>query len=564
MFNLQLETLNIMKINGPEHTSHKEKSMGGAINKLIKLLRPEKKEIYLLYAYAIISGLLSLTLPLGVQAIITYLMGAYLSSSLVVLITLVIGGTIVVGILQIFQLTIVETLQQKIFYRASREYAFRIPLLNRLMNKQALFDELGNRFFDTLTLQKQVPKLLMDLSTALLQMVFGLILISFYHPFFAFFSLLLVGLLFLFFRVSGPKGFKSSMAESEEKFELAYQIQRSGRDHWWLKAASSLERFMERMDGILTHYLSARRDHFKILLKQYQLLVLFKTIIISILLIIGGNLVLEGQINLGQFIAAEIVVLLIMASVEKLLLSMEGIYDVLTAVEKVAVVPQKQIDLSSEMRPSESPKEISFQDINLSYAEHHVLNGFSAELDPRAHHHIILGQAFCRQLFMRMMQGHLLPDRGELKINGMDLRLINLSWLRQYIRKVERLEAAKSGSLLDRLDLDTVQVNQSHERLNRILDILGINAELSRNQINIYEELTPSWYFNTEISLWSQGIARTLMSDAKTILIDLDEIPRALDVNNILDEICQLSEAGVWALSSKNTTLSSTFKRVES
>ncbi|TNE79345.1 MAG: ABC transporter ATP-binding protein [Bacteroidetes bacterium] len=552
-----------MKINGPDHTSPIKKTMGGAINKLVRLLRPEKREITLLYTYAIISGLLSLTLPLGVQAIITYLMGAYLSSSLVMLITLVIGGTVVVGILQIFQLTIVETLQQKIFYRATKEYAFRIPLLNRLMNKQALFDELGNRFFDTLTLQKQVPKLLMDLSTALLQMVFGLILISFYHPFFAFFSLLLVSLLFLFFRVSGPKGFKSSMEESEEKFELAFQIQRSGRDHWWLKAASSLERYMGKMDIILTRYLSARREHFRILLKQYQLLVLFKTIIISILLIIGGNLVLDGQINLGQFIAAEIVVLLIMASVEKLLLSMEGIYDVLTAVEKVAVVPQKQIDLSSEMRPSESPKEMSFIDLNLSYAKHYVLHQFNAELNARSHHHLVLEQPFCRQLFIRMMQGHLLPDRGELKVNGMDLRLINVSWLRQHIRKVERVEAAKSGSLLDRLDLEVVQVNQNHERLNRILDLLGINTELSRNRINIYEELTPSWYFNTELSLWSQGIARALMSDAKLILIDLDELPRALNVNSILDEICQLSEAGVWILSGENITLSSTFKRIQ-
>src|SRR5690606_12104604 len=112
------------------------------VRKLFGILEDEKKEITLLYTYAILSGLVSLSLPLGVQAIITYLMGAYLSTSLFLLITLVIGGTLFVGVLQLFQLTIVEELQQKLFMRSTLEYAFRLPILRLRKTSSYLYDEL--------------------------------------------------------------------------------------------------------------------------------------------------------------------------------------------------------------------------------------------------------------------------------------------------------------------------------------------------------------------------------------------------------------------------------------
>lgn len=539
----------------------KQKTISGSISKLFSLLKPEKKEISLLYTYAIISGILSLSLPLGVQAIITFLMGAYFSSSLVVLISLVIGGTFIVGFLQIFQLTIVETLQQKIFYRASKEYAFRIPLLNRISNQTSLFDELGNRFFDTLTLQKEVPKLLMDISTALLQMLFGLILISFYHPFFAFFSLFLLILIYLFFRLSGPRGFNSSMIESEEKFNLAFMIQRAGRDHWWLKAASSFKSFLLKTDHTVTRYLEARRVHFKVLLGQYQLLVLFKTIIISILLIIGGNLVLGGQINLGQFIAAEIVILLIMTSVEKLLLSMEGIYDVLTAVEKVAVVPQKEIDLETGVEPGSHITGIEFEDLNLSYNDLLIVNDLTLSIDVGKNYHFLIANQLCRSIFMRILQGHIYPVRGEYRISGMDVHSIEKSWLRQKIRKVERVEANKHVSLLERLELEEDDFQK--EKLNKILDLLGIRDELERNKLTLTDSLEPNWLFNQEISLWEQGIARTFMSDAEIIMIDLGEIPGDLQFVKILPDLQVLSSASIWVFSNGSAKIDEDFLTVE-
>ena len=40
--------------------------------------------------------------------------------------------------------------------------------------------------------------------------------------------------------------------------------------------------------------------------------------------------------NIGQFVASEIIILMILGAVEKLIGSLETIYDVLTSLEKIA------------------------------------------------------------------------------------------------------------------------------------------------------------------------------------------------------------------------------------
>ena len=164
------------------------------------LLKPDRLEIRNLYIYAIIIGLLNLVLPIGIQSIINLIQGGTVSTSWVVLIILVAAAITISGVLQINQLRITENLQQKIFVRSSFEFGARLPKIkmNQLYNSYP--PELANRFFDTITIQKGASKLLIDFSTALLQIVFGIILLSLYHPFFIFFGLILLFLLYIIFK----------------------------------------------------------------------------------------------------------------------------------------------------------------------------------------------------------------------------------------------------------------------------------------------------------------------------------------------------------------------------
>jgi ABC-type bacteriocin/lantibiotic exporter with double-glycine peptidase domain len=314
------------------------------LDRFWRLLKPDQKEIRNVYVYSIFNGLVALSLPLGIQAIINLIQGGQVSTSWIVLLIFVVAGVGVTGVLQIFQLRITENLQQKIFTRAAFEFAYRIPRIRFESLYREYAPELMNRFFDTMSVQKGLPKILIDFSAATLQVIFGLILLSFYHPFFIVFSLVLVLLVYAIFYFTAKRGLETSLDESKYKYKMAHWLEELARTGTTFKLAGKTDLPLSTTDIHVGNYLKAREFHFRVLVQQYSLMVVFKVIVATGLLAIGGILVMEQLMNIGQFVAAEIIILLIMNSVEKLILSFETIYDVLTALEKMGQVTDKELE----------------------------------------------------------------------------------------------------------------------------------------------------------------------------------------------------------------------------
>lgn len=183
------------------------------VRRILQVIRLEKNEITSVYFYAILSGLIQLSLPLGIQSIISFVLGGAIPTSLVVLIVLVVLGVFLNGLLQVNQMRLIEKVQQKIFVRYSFEFAERIPKLNLQSVDSYYLPELVNRFFDTVTLQKGISKLLLDIPAATIQILFGVILLSFYHPIFIIFGLILLLVITLILRLTSAKGMESSLRE---------------------------------------------------------------------------------------------------------------------------------------------------------------------------------------------------------------------------------------------------------------------------------------------------------------------------------------------------------------
>ena len=181
------------------------------INRFFKLLNLDRQTVVNIYIYAVFNGLITLSLPLGIQAIINFITGGQFTTSWFVLVFIIILGIIVSGVMQIKQLSLAEDLQQKIFAHSAFEFTYRIPRLKRDDIEKHHLPELVNRFFDTLTLQKGISKILLDFSRSFLQVFFGIILLSLYHPFFILYGLVLLILLVVIFRYTAPLGMKSSL-----------------------------------------------------------------------------------------------------------------------------------------------------------------------------------------------------------------------------------------------------------------------------------------------------------------------------------------------------------------
>jgi ABC-type bacteriocin/lantibiotic exporter with double-glycine peptidase domain len=199
------------------------------IERLWGLLTPDVREVRNIYLFAVLSGLVNLSLPLGIQGIVNLIQGGQVSTAWMVLVFFVVLGVLLMGVIRVFQMRITEDLQQKVFARAAFEFVYRIPRVKMELLYKHYAPELMNRFFDVLTVQKGLSKLLLDFSTASLMVIFGLILLSLYHPFFIIFSVILVFLIAVIFKFTFDRGLRTSLMESKHKYKVAHWLEELAR-----------------------------------------------------------------------------------------------------------------------------------------------------------------------------------------------------------------------------------------------------------------------------------------------------------------------------------------------
>ncbi len=308
------------------------------IQRFKELLHKYRHEVNSIYIYAFFSALISLSVPLGIQAIVNLIQGAQISTSWIVIVILVTVGIIVAGFLMIMQHIVSENIQEKIFVNSAFDFANRIPKFKTEAVDKAFVPELVNRFFDTIVVQKGVSKIILDYSVAVIQIVLGLLLLVFYHPFFISFAAILIFIVYFIIKYTFPRGLDTSIKESKYKYELVYWLEDLGRSMKTFKLAGITSLPLDKTDKITTEWIKYRKKHFRVLIIQYICMVGFKALIAAGLLVIGGLLVINQQMNIGQFVAAEIIILMILVAVEKLLTGFETFFDVLTSLEKIGEV----------------------------------------------------------------------------------------------------------------------------------------------------------------------------------------------------------------------------------
>lgn len=447
------------------------------VQRFWRLLKPDKYEIRNIYVYAIIIGLLNLSLPIGIQSIINLIQGGDVSTSWLVLTLLVALGIALSGILQINQLRITENLQQKIFTRAAFEFAYRIPKikLEKLFHDYA--PELMNRFFDVVSVQKGVTKILIDFSTAGIQVFFGLILLSLYHPFFIIFSLLLVVFIYFIFWLTSKRGLETSLLESKHKYRTAHWLEELARANTTFKLSGTNKLALNRVNGHTQEYIEAREAHFTILRRQYSLMVVFKVLVAIGLLLIGGLLVIEQQMNIGQFVAAEIVILLIVNSVEKLTLSFETIYDVLTSLEKIGQVIDLELEKDGGLQTNGSGKGMSVNVGNVTYSypgeKKITINNLSLNVLPGQRVLVTGKNDSGKSTLLYLIGGLLSGYEGHVSIDSIPLSNYDYDHLHQQIGGYLRDEHLFEGTLLENITLG--RDNATFENVKWAAQNLGLD-----------------------------------------------------------------------------------------
>ena len=435
------------------------------LQRFYNLLKLDRRDISQIFFYAIFSGLVSLSLPLGIQAIINLIQAGRVSVSWIVLVLIVVIGVALVGILSLMQLRITENLQQKIFVRSSFEFGYRLPKIKfeELYNQYP--PELANRFFDTLTIQKGTSKLLIDFSTALLQIVFGILLLSLYHPFFIFFGVLLAFLLYSIFRFSFEAGLSSSLKESKYKYKVVSWLQEIARNNFSFRKQENFDFALEKNNHLVAEYINYREKHFKVIKRQFTQLIAFKVIITASLLLIGGYLVLNQKMNIGQFVAAEIIILLVINSVEKIIIGLESLYDVLTSVEKIGQIVDLKMEDLSEKNTDYCFTNISIETENLNFkypdASNEVLSEINLKIQPSEKIYLDGVNGSGKSTLIRILAGLIQPTSGSFYINDDTYRKIDLTQYRSQISTITQGETPFEGTILENITMNNPSISNA-------------------------------------------------------------------------------------------------------
>lgn len=501
-----------------------DKRIQSPLKRFASLLKEERKNIWHIYIYAILAGILGLTLPLGVQSVVSLISGGLFLRPVVLLTAFVVIGVLLTGFMQIMQMTIVENVQQRIFTRTAIDFAFRIPRINMEKILKTYAPELINRFFDVLTIQKGLTKILVDLITALLQILFGLLLLSLYHPFFAFFGLFLVAVLFVLFFFTWKKGLQTSLEESKYKYKIVHWLEELGRNLITFKIASNSPLPMEKLEMNLGGYLSRRKAHFKVLLSQFRGFVFFKTGIVGSLLILGSFLVIDRQISVGQFVAAELVIILVISAIEKLILHLDNIYDVLTAVEKLANLTDLPLESESGLIDLDTSKQrgFSIEAKNLSYvypdAKQPALRNAHLKIDSCESIAIIGGEGSGKTTLMYVLAGILESYSGELYFDGNSLRDVNKRLLRDRIGDSLSHEHIFEGTLYENLTLKRDGIGASD--LQKVLDITELKEYVAKLPDGLKTHLIASGKGMSSAITKKIVLARSLLAEPRLVVFD--------------------------------------------
>lgn len=497
--------------------------------RLFGLLRPEARDIWMVVIYAIGVGVLSLSVPITAMAVVNTTALATLMQQLLILCLALLISLSLATVLRVLQAVVVEYLQQRIFVRVVGDLSHRLPRIDVKVFDRQHGPELVNRFFDVLTVQKASATLLLDGVTVVLQMAIGLVLLAFYHQILLGFAIALIAGLMFIILVLGREAVNSSIRESRAKYVVASWVEEMARHPVAFKLNGGPHFARERADLLARQYLLARQGHFRILLRQFAFALGLQVLASTAVLGLGGSLVIQGQLTLGQLVAAEIVVALVVASFSKFGKQLESYYDLLAAVDKLGHLTDLPLEREGGVvhRARSQGAAVRVQNVGFAYSQGHrtVIDGLNLAIEPGERIALLGPNGAGKSTLVDLLFGLRQPTQGHIEIDGMDLRDLRLESLREHIAVVKGIEIFE-GSILDnvrtgRENLSVADVRQALAAVGLLDDVLDLPGGLH----------TPLGTGGAPLSL---GQAERLML-ARAIAGG----PRLLVVDEVLDDMDQ-------------------------
>lgn len=504
------------------------------IKRLFELIKLERKDIHLLVVLTFGYGILGIATPIAVQALVNIVtMGGVLQPLFVV--SLILFALLILsGVIYVFEAYVVELIQRRLFVRTCINVASNTQGIDSSVYDHSNPVELMNRFFDISTVQKATATLLTVGLAAFLQGFIGSIILIFYSFYFAIIVLVVLVLLAFIILVLGSNGPRTAIDESKAKYATAAWLETIARNYYVFKFFYGLERARYLSNGLANRYMKKRKAHFRTLLAQNIGAVTLYAIVGTLMLALGGGLVIKGQINLGQFVAAELIIFGVLAAFVRFIGKLEYFYDLLAALDKIGILDDlPQENIGAHTLPAAGFKQVEAFNISFSYSHRvRLLNNISFNL-AQGESIAILGESGVgKTTLIGIVTGLRKPSIGHVEFDGNDLRQLNQNALRNQMGIAGRIEVVE-GSILENIVLN--RENITINEVNRILDELGLQPDFTNLEYGLDTELTAFGAPLSTTQLQRLMLARAIAGKPKLLIIDglLDNLTQS-ELNSVL------------------------------
>lgn len=447
--------------------------------RMADILRLEKSDIIILMALMLGVGMVNLAVPITIQTFInTVTMGSLIKPLVIISFMLFVFLTLV-GFLYALEFYVVELIQRRLFVRTAFNIAEKISMARLHMYERNNMVELVNRFFEVTTVQKSLGTLLTTGVATIFQGLTGSVLLIFYSVYFGVMAIIIIMIILFIVFVIGRRGEMTAISESHAKYSLAAWLETIARSLNTFRFSSGEGFAMQHVDVLSKHYLEKRQSHFRILFSQLIGGVFIYAVGGTTMLALGGVLVVTGEINLGQFVAAELIIFTVMASFLRFIGQLEYYYDLLAGLDKLGIIQ----DLPQE-RTNGSPVQITgplklelFEVCTEAASDRVITNDITFQLEAGRNIAILGADGSGKSQLAQVIVGLRQPVHGRVQLNNIDLNLLNIEAIRKHIvllHKVEIIEASiRDNVKIWKPDTDI-------ENISAVLEQLGLLDAITR------------------------------------------------------------------------------------
>jgi ABC-type bacteriocin/lantibiotic exporter with double-glycine peptidase domain len=519
------------------------------MSRIFDILAPEKQSLIALISYGILVSLLSLTVPVTVQSLVNSVAYGQLTQQLLVLSLLMFLVLSLSGLFSAIQIYYMELLQRRLFTRYALDLAGRIPRLANRGNRETYGAEFVNPFLEAATVHKTLSLLLLEGLGLILQVVVGLALLGVYHPYLLIFALSLFGVLAAVFIFGGAYGVKTAEKECSAKYNMLSWLEDMARMPILFHSASGETFGLRRADQAVRNWLDARRSHFRIIFRQNISMFLLHAVASSILLGIGGVLVIRGQLSLGQLVASEFVLNAALSGLTKFGKHIESYYDLMAAVKKLddlrsIPLETEGVHAFSDNNSHAATLNIKDLTVHLPDSERPLFANFSMALSAGDMACIYGSGSSGKTILLECIYGLYTNFKGAIEIDGYNLSDLTRRSLRT---RVALLGEPKffHGTLEENLTVGLTNI--SRYQIRKLLNLAGLENTVARMPNGLNTLMLPHNEAFSSSELVRFALVRAILAQPGLILLDrsldgLDEngFKHALEILKSINDSCTI------------------------